>query len=104
LSPASELVDHDKEFSARIAAPGFNAKDIQVSAMPEALIIEADAAHTHDEKSGSICLCEFSEKKLFRQLPLPVSINVDKVTAWLDKGVLHITAPKAMPKQMAASH
>ena len=102
LSPATELVDQDKEFSARIAVPGFNAKDIQVSATPDALIIEADSTHTHDEKSGAVCFCEFSEKKLFRRIPLPASINVDKVMASLDKGILQITAPKAASKQMTA--
>ena len=48
-SPASELVDDKKEFRARIALPGFDAKDIQVSAMPDALVIQADATHTVDK-------------------------------------------------------
>src|ERR1700674_3625956 len=73
-SPASELVDDKKEFRARIALPGFDAKDIQVSAMPDALVIQADATHTHEGKSGNVCFCEFTEKNLFRRLPLPASI------------------------------
>ena len=101
-SPASELVDDKKEFRARIALPGFDAKDIQVSAMPDALVIQADATHTHEGKSGNVCFCEFSEKNLFRRLPLPASIDVDKVTASVDKGILEVTAPKATPKQMTA--
>jgi len=99
-SPASELVDNKKEFRARIALPGFDAKDIQVSALPDALVIQADANHTHEGKSGDVCFCEFSAKQLFRRLPLPTSIDVDKVTASVDKGILEVTAPKAAPKQM----
>jgi HSP20 family protein len=99
-SPTSELVDDKKEFRARIALPGFDAKDIQVSAMPDALVIQADASHTHEGKSGNVSFCEFSERNLFRRLPLPASIDVDKVTASVDKGILEITAPKAAPKQM----
>ena len=98
-SPASELVDEEQELRARIALPGFDAKDIQVSAMPDALIIQADAAHTHEEKNGNVCFCEFSQKKLFRRLDLPVSIDVDKVKASLDKGILVVTAPKTVTKQ-----
>jgi HSP20 family protein len=101
-SPASELVDDKKEFRARIALPGFDAKDIQVSAMPDALVIQADATHTHEGKSGNVRFCEFSENKLFRRLPLPASIDVDKVTASVDKGILQVTAPKATTKQMTA--
>ena len=99
-SPASELVDDKKEFRARIALPGFDAKDIQVSAMPDALLIRADSTHTHEGESGNVCFCEFSEKNIFRRLPLPASIDVDKVTASVDKGILEVTAPKATPKQM----
>jgi len=92
------LVDDEKEFRARIALPGFDAKDIQLSAMPDALVIQAAATHTHEGKSGNVCLCEFSGKKLFRRLHLPASIDVDKVTASVDKGILEVTAPKATTK------
>ena len=100
LSPASELVDDENEFRARIALPGFDAKDIQVSAMPDALVIRADATHAHEGKSGNVRFCEFSEKNLFRRLPLPAPIDVDKVIASVDKGILEVTAPKVAPKQM----
>ena len=101
-SPASELVDDKKEFRARIALPGFDAKDIQVSAMPDALVIQADATHTHEGKSGNVRFCEFSENKLFRRLDLPAPVDVDKVTASMDKGILQVTAPKATANQMMA--
>jgi HSP20 family protein len=101
-SPASELVDDAKEFRARMAVPGFDTKDIQVSAMPDALIIQADATHTHEGKGGNVCFCEFSGKKLFRRLQLPASVDVDKVTASVDKGILQVTAPQAAAKEMTA--
>ena len=102
-SPASELVDDEKEFKARIALPGFDAKQIQVSAMPDALIIQADTTHTHEGKNGNVCFCEFSGKNLFRRIELPASIDVDKVTASVEKGILEVTAPKATTKQMTAA-
>jgi len=100
FSPASELIDDQKAFRARIAIPGFDAKDIQVSAVPDALVIQADTAHTHEGQSGDVRFCEFSGKQLFRRLDLPSSIDIDKVTASLDKGILEVTAPKATAKQM----
>jgi HSP20 family protein len=101
-SPASELVDEEQELRARIALPGFDAKDIQVSAMPGALIVEAVATYIHEEKNGNVCFCEFSQKKLFRRLDLPVSIDVDRARASLDNGILVVTAPKTVTKQMTA--
>lgn len=101
-SPASELVEDEKAFQARIALPGFEAKDIQVSALPDALVVQADSKHTHDEKNGNVRFCEFSEKQLFRRIDLPASVDVDKVTASVDKGILQVTAPKEATKQMTA--
>jgi HSP20 family molecular chaperone IbpA len=101
--PASELVDEGKEFRASIALPGFEAKDIQVSAMPDTLVIEADANHSHEGKDGDVRFCEFSEKQIYRRLDLPESVDVDKVTASIDKGILHLTAPKATAKENAAA-
>jgi HSP20 family molecular chaperone IbpA len=58
-SPASELVDDKKAFRARIALPGFDAKDIQVSAMPDALVIQADAIHTHEGQAATFASVSF---------------------------------------------
>jgi hypothetical protein len=70
LSPASELVDDEEEFRARIAL--------------------------------RIRFCEFSGKTLFWRLELPAPIEVDKVSASLDKGILKVTAPKKIPLQTTA--
>lgn len=99
-SPASELVENKNDFRARLALPGFEAKELEVTATPNALVVQAESTHTHEGKEGDVCFCEFSGKKLFRRLDLPSEIDVDKVTASLDKGILEVTAPKAMAKKL----
>jgi len=94
-SPASELVENKDEFCARLALPGFDAKDLEVTATPNAVIVRGESTHTHEGKEGEVCFCEFSGKKLFRRVDLPSEIDVNKVTASLDKGMLEIDAPKA---------
>ena len=101
-SPASELVDNDKEFQARVALPGFEAKDIEVSALPDALVIWAEVTHKHGGKNGSVLFCEFSEKQLFRRLALPAPIDDDKVSASVENGVLQVTAPKTTAQPITA--
>jgi len=101
-SPTAELVDSGKEFRARLALPGFDAKDVQVSAMPDALVVQANTAHTHEAKNADVCFCEFSRNNLFRRLALPTSIDVGKVSASLDKGILQVIAPKAAANQATA--
>jgi len=102
-SPASELIENDREYRARVALPGFEAKDLELTAMPHALIIQAESSHKHDGKEGEVCFCEFSEKKLFRRLDLWSEIDVDRVAASLDKGVLEVTAQKAAQQEMKAA-
>jgi len=99
----AELVDEEKAFKARIALPGFEAKDIEISATPDAILILADAAHTHEGCQGDVCFCEFSGKNVFRRFDLPAAVDVDKITATVDKGILQVTAPKAKAKEMAVS-
>jgi HSP20 family protein len=103
-SPASELVENKDNFCARLALPGFDAKDLEVTATPNGLIIQAESTHTHEGKEGEVCFCEFSGKKLFRRLDLPSEIDIAKVTASLDKGILQVNAPKAaQSKPLAAA-
>ena len=45
--PDMELAEIDGEFQLQLAMPGFDAKDIRVAALPDALIVEGEAAHQH---------------------------------------------------------
>jgi len=103
-SPPSELIEGKEDFQARVALAGFDPKDIEVTAAPEALVIEADKTHTHKTTAGNVHFCEFSGQKLLRRINLPTAIDVDKVTASLDNGMLQVTAPKAaQSKQISAT-
>ncbi len=92
---SAELLESDKQLKLKIAVPGVEPKDITVTATPETLIVQANASHSHSETDGEIRFCEFSEDKLCRQFGLPSPIDVNTVSASLDKGILHIVAAKA---------
>ena len=77
-SPPSELIEDKEDFQARVALAGFDAKDVEVTAAPEALVIEADKTHTHNTKAGNVHFCEFSAQKLLRRINLPTAIDVDR--------------------------
>ena len=93
--PESELVDRDGKFEARVAAPGIDPSDVTVTALPDALIVQGSTVHKHEHSDGDVRFCEFDQRTLFRRFDLPERINVDQVTANLDKGVLQLTAIKA---------
>lgn len=47
-----------------------------------------DGRALNETTEGNVQFCEFDEKNLFRQFDLPAPIDVDKVTANVDKGIL----------------
>jgi HSP20 family protein len=95
--PESELIEQDGKFKVEVSAPGFDPADVRVTALPDALIVRASSTHKHEGSEGDVCFCEFGQKALFRRFDLREPINVDKVNANLDQGVLHLTASKAKP-------
>jgi HSP20 family molecular chaperone IbpA len=91
--PESEITEKQAEFDVTVNAAGFEPNEVKVTALPESLIVRAK----HSDKS--------SEQMLFRRFDLPASIVPEKVTADIDKGVLHVKAAKAdmsKPKAVAA--
>jgi HSP20 family molecular chaperone IbpA len=96
---AAELVESDKELKLRVAVPGAEARDLRVTATPEAIIVEANTHHEHSGSDGELRFCEFSENKLCRQFGLPSEIDVNKVSASLDKGILEVVAAKPVQKR-----
>jgi HSP20 family molecular chaperone IbpA len=92
---SAELLESDKGFKLRIAAPGVEPKEVTVTATSEPLIVQANARHRHSGAGGEVRFCEFSDDKLCRQFGLPSRIAVKAISESLDKGILHSVAAKA---------
>lgn len=95
-SPAAELAEKDGAYELQIALPGFDVKDIQVTATPTEIIVRASSSQEKKSEKENVLWTEFTSNDVYRQLPIPNSIDADKTTATLEKGLLHITAPKAV--------
>ena len=93
--PDMELAETEGEFQLQLALRGFDAKDIRVAALAHAVIVEGEAVHQHQRTDGTVRFCEFGERRVFRLIPLPNPVDIDHVSATLDKGLLQIRAAKA---------
>jgi len=92
--PAAELAEQDGAYKMEIALPGFAAKDVEVTATPTGVIVHAA---THGEKKTekeNVLWTEFGSNDVYRRFGVPAPIDVDKITANLENGLLRITAPK----------
>lgn len=97
LLPEAELIEREQEFRLRVALPGYEPKDIQVVLLPDSILVQAKAARPIEGEEARVRFSEFKEEAS-RRFELPHAIDVDKVVAKLDKGILHVTAAKAAPE------
>jgi HSP20 family protein len=92
--PEAHLIEKHDSFQLHVAVPGFSEKEVKVTALPNALIVSADAKHKHSDKETGVHSCAFGEKRMFRRFELSSPINTDKVHAKLENGLLKLTAHK----------
>lgn len=92
---AAELKERDGQFELDLTLPGYDAKEVQVTATPNEIIVQADAKHEEKQTEGQVLWTEFGSNHLRRRIQLPEPIDVDKVSAKLENGLLHVTAAKA---------
>ena len=97
--PAIEIHENDGKLVLEAAVSGVDAKDIDIEVTPEDIVLKAETHHQHDEKKGTLHMCEFESGSMFRSIHLPRRINPDKVKAELKNGMLRVTAEVAEPSQ-----
>jgi HSP20 family molecular chaperone IbpA len=93
--PHAEVNEAEAAYHITICAPGFEAEDIDVIALPHELLVEGkiecriEPTCRNTEAGGLEC------RTLLRRFDLVAPIDVDAVTARIDEGTLTIEAPKA---------
>jgi len=92
--PQAEMAENGKEFKMEVAVPGFDAGEVKVTAVPGEIIVKANAEKRNEKEEEGICYSEFGSKSLYRRFDMSTPIDVDKVTATIEKGMLTIVAPK----------
>lgn len=105
--PPAEISESAKGFRMTISAPGFDASDIEVIAMPLELLVEAKAERRLEPRRDNMTAGSLEFKTLYRRFNLTSPIETDQVTARMDEGSLTIEAPKkavvTMPVRAAAA-
>lgn len=91
---AAELSEKDTAYEIEFTLAGFDAKDVQVTATPNEIIVRAATREERKVEKEKVLWSEFGSKDVCRRFELPSPIDTDKVTAALDKGILRIKAPK----------
>jgi len=106
FSPALDVIENSQDFTVKCELPGLDQKDIDVSIASNVLTIKGQKRDEREEKKGKYYKKESWSGSFQRTLPLPASIENDKIQAEFKEGILTITLPKkeeAKTKQIAVN-
>ncbi|HEY3416218.1 MAG TPA: Hsp20/alpha crystallin family protein [Armatimonadota bacterium] len=92
--PNVDVVNRDNEIVVRAEMPGIDKDNIQIQAMPEALMIRAEMKKEAEEKAGNYLRRERRVGMFQRIIPLPAEVKANEVKASYKDGVLEVDLPK----------
>lgn len=93
--PAAELKDVNGAFEVDVTLPGYDAREVEVTATPSELIVHAATTEEQHGADGEIVWSEFGSNDVYRRFGFPRAVAADRITATLEKGILKVRAPKA---------
>lgn len=96
---AAELKDKAGMYELDITLPGYDPKEVQITATPAEIIVHAESKHEKESTNGNVVWTEFGSNNVYRRIEFPHPIDVEKIQAKLEKGMLHVAAPKAAVAQ-----
>jgi len=97
IIPNIDVVEEDSRLIVMVDLPGLDEKDLDLQLNEGTLIIKGNKAAEHDEKKGKYHVFERYSGTFMRSIPIPFNVSVDKLSAFLENGVLIVEIPK--PKE-----
>jgi HSP20 family protein len=101
--PDIDVFEKDGKFVVKAELPGMEEKDIDVSIEGDILAIKGEKETEKEVKKEDYYRSERTYGSFFRSIPLPSSVDKEKVEAEYSNGVLEVTLPKiaeARPKKV----
>lgn len=96
--PAVNIKRGDKNFHLELEAPGYKKEDIKVTTENDLLIISAETKAEKSEEKENYTRREFSRQSFKRAFHLPDAIEIDKINAGYENGIIKIDVPFAQIK------
>ena len=97
VSPAIDVNETDAAIELTAELPGLGEDDVEIELKDRRLTLRGQKNVTHDD-GGDLRMSERSYGSFARTMTLPDTVDIDKITAQFDKGVLHVTMPKTEPQ------
>jgi HSP20 family molecular chaperone IbpA len=99
--PPAEMAETDNEIEITVAVPGFDPKEVHVTAQPGEILIQGNHQKHAEKEERGVLYSEFDQKALYRRFEIAQPIDVGHVTANVENGMLTVKAPKKVPHASA---
>lgn len=96
---AVNIKERDDDFVIEMAVPGYKKEDLNLEIDGNKLIVSAEVSHEVDDSGENYSRREFSYGSFTRSFTLPREVDVDKINASSNDGVLNISIPKPESKK-----
>jgi HSP20 family protein len=91
--PAIESYSQDGELHVRVALPGVDPKDVEVSVTNDTLTVRGERKASAEARDASAYVREFAYGTFERTLALPEGVDPGRVQAKFSNGMLDVTMP-----------
>ncbi|TFG72748.1 MAG: Hsp20/alpha crystallin family protein [Flavobacteriales bacterium] len=99
--PAVNIIENEKGFGLELSVPGRKKEDFSIEMENDLLTISYESKTEDTKEEENYTRREFVHDAFKRSFSLPKTINVDKIGARYEEGILKLTLPKkdeALPK------
>jgi HSP20 family protein len=97
FAPRVDTAETDTAYEVTAELPGVDEKDIKISLADNVLSISGEKKSEREQKDKDYVMTERSYGSFKRAFTLPDNVDVEKIAAKFDKGVLKVTLPKTAP-------
>ena len=106
-APAINVIENEKQYEVELAEPGLTKEDFKVQLDPEGNLVinmEKKVENKEGHKHGRYLRREFSYEKFQQTLTLPEDVDVEKIEAKMENGVLNVSLPKIQKDEKPQEH
>ena len=93
--PKVDIGETENSYKIRAELPGLEEKEIELTLSEGTLTLKGEKKFEHEEKKSDVHVSERAYGSFHRSFALPKEVDIEKVTAVFDKGVLTVTVPKS---------
>ena len=94
FNPAVNIQEAEESFQLQLAVPGFLKENLEIRLEEDRLHIDGKSEEVKEENSPKKLRTEFHSSSFHREFQLPKNLDLTKIEAKTENGVLQIVLPK----------